>query len=163
MDLTFYILIFFLCLSTLLDTCAAYTGSLCSNIDGYTSTHVLVRKIGRLYHTQEDIEDNLNFNHKSITTLPTSTPGCDNIVRLLLCHFGLPLCVNGSSDQAMLACSDHCRLLQLLQVVCPLQFSRYQEVVSDHGNVFIFPNCHVQVETMPSHCMAVTEKSLNGK
>ena len=139
------------------DNCEQYTGSLCANLDGYSSSNVLVRKIRPLYHSQQDISDTLYHRHKTIVEIPTATPGCERIVTLLLCHSALPKCVHDSPDQPMLGCSEHCRLRDLLQRACPLQYSRYKTIVDQMNNLFISLSCSSQ----SSQCMRVTAESLS--
>ena len=94
---------------------------------------------------------------RKIVEVPTATPGCERIVTLLLCHSALPKCIHDSPDQPMLGCSEHCRLRDLLQRACPLQYSRYKTIVDRESNLFISPSCSVN----SSQCMRVTAESLS--
>ena len=141
------------------DNCEPYTGALCANLDGYSSSNVLVRKIRPLYLSQKDITETLHHRYNQIVDVPKATPGCEKIVILLLCHSALPKCVHGSSDQPMLGCSEHCRLRELLERACPTQYARYKSIVERENGLFISPSCSVNT----SQCMKVSAESLSGK
>ena len=108
-----------------------------------------------MYHSQNDIIEHLKHKYNHIANLPSATPGCEKIVILLLCHSALPKCVHGSSDQPMLGCSEHCRLRELIERVCPTQYSRLLEM----DNMLIAPSCSEN----SSQCMDIYAESLTGK
>ena len=105
------------------DTCEVYNGTLCSPVPGYKNAKVYVRR-GTDVDGWQDIEAKILHVFAQTRFFNRPTGGCEDILKLLLCHSAFPLCdKNGPKD----LCNDHCLLRESLHSICPTVYKVFEK------------------------------------
>ena len=120
--------------------------SMCSALPGYTTQQVLVRR-GKTISGQAELEKDMLHTVELVKFQYKLTEGCEDLLVMALCQATFPFCQNDSEDEALKLCSDHCQLLENLNMFCPDAYGKYNDYVTSHAALVSSTECDLVTDT----------------